>query len=537
MKSIKTNSQIKIYSDILKEGEFLLLKSVDSYFNTPFKGSPLNILTNFSGSCGEAIMDKTGKIKIFVDSRYHILVEKQVFQDIEIYKMPLGETFFEAFKKNYPQNSILHIPIDVKLSDYLMFDKYFDLRTYKIPEKYIKNYDLIKKAPVFLADKKVYKNDFSSKMNKLKKLYPKKCKIVIFNLDDICWLTNLRSFQTMNSSTFRSILYLDLKNSNYVLFLDNPSYADKIENLKYMKLSAFKNFINSIDDEIEFRYQDITLDNFLSIKKPKEDKKSCLSLISSVKLKSEIDYLKKCYKKLDTAILSFKNKLRIGLSECDLVKIFEEELLKTGAISTSFKTILSLNENTASIHYSSYDKNKILNDESIILLDCGGYWSNGYATDITRTFYFGKNPSQLYKKIYTYVLKAFIRCYMSNETDSKKLDNMARKILSECNKDGFYFDHGLGHGIGTSVHQNPPCLSLNSKDIIMPYQVHSIEPGLYGKTKDGLQFGARIENCVYSDINYKKYSLSKFPFEELLIDYELLENIEKEFIKKWQIGM
>lgn len=537
MKNTKRNNQIKLYTDILKENEYLLLKSVDSYFKAPFKGSPLNVLTNFSGSCGEAIIDKSGKIKIFVDSRYHILVDKQVYSDVEIYKMPLGESFFDAFKKNYPKNSVLHIPIDINLNEYLELDKYFDLRTYKIPDKYVKNYDIIKNSPVFLAEKKVYKNDFLYKVNKLKKLYPKKEKLVIFNLDEISWITNLRSFQTLHSSVFRSVLYLDLKNSNYILFLDNPKVADDVDCLKYMKLNAFKDFINSIDDKIEFDYKDISLDNFLSIKKPKNEKDSCLKLISSVKLKSEIEYLKKCCKKLDTAILNFKAKLKVGLSEKDLVEIFEAELLKTGAISTSFKTILSINENTASIHYSSYDKNKILTDDSIILLDCGGYWSCGLATDITRTFYYGAKPLDIHKKVYTMVLKAFIACYISDETDAQKLDKMARDILQECNADGFYFDHGLGHGIGTSVHQNPPRLGLKSKDIIMPYQVHSIEPGLYGKTIEGLQFGVRIENCVYSDVNYKKHSLSKFSFEEVLIDYNLLNDKEKEFVKFWQNGM
>ena len=73
-----------------------------------------------------------------------------------------------------------------------------------------------------------------------------------------------------------------------------------------------------------------------------------------------------------------------------------------------------------------------------------------------------------------------------------------------------------------------------SKDEIKPYQVHSIEPGLYGKDKNGVEFGVRIENCVYQDINYERYSLSNFPFEEILIDYGILNTNEIEFVKNWQ---
>ena len=36
----------------------------------------------------------------------------------------------------------------------------------------------------------------------------------------------------------------------------------------------------------------------------------------------------------------------------------------------------------------------------------------GYATDITRVLYFGKNPKPIYKKMYTYVLKAFLTCFL-----------------------------------------------------------------------------------------------------------------------------
>ena len=534
MSSELRKKQIKYYTGLLKENEFLLLKSEDSFFKAHYEASPLNILTNFSGTEGEAIIDKKGNISLFVDTRYHILADKQVFFGINVHKMPLGETFYEAFKKCYPKKSILYVPFDIKLSDYMRLDEYFDLRTYKIPDKFLVNNDFSKKAPIFPVDKDIAVNDFLFKIKKIPKINSNNRKMLIFNLDEISYLTNLRSFQFKNSSNFRSILYLDVKNQNNILFVDKPLKLKKIEGLKYLKLSDFFDYINSIDDEIFIDYEDITLDKFLSIKKPVQNKKKTLSLLASIKQKSEIDYLYECYEKLDNAILNFKNKLKTGISEFDLVNLFESELMKTGAKSTSFKTIMTIGENSASIHYSSYDKNKILTDESLILLDCGGYWDNGYATDITRTFYFGTNPSDTYKKVYTYVLKAFVSCFLSCETDAKKLDKLAREILKPLEKEGFYFGHGLGHGIGTSVHQNPPRLSLNSKDIIKPLQVHSIEPGLYGKSIDGKEFGVRIENCVYFDIDYKRFSLSKFPFEELLIKYELLSEAEKEFVKKWQ---
>ena len=528
------DKQIKYYTELLKENEFLLLKSCDTYFKNHYSSSPLAILTGFLGSEGEALIDKNGKIKIFVDTRYHLSVDKQVFSDIEVYKMPLGESFIEAFKKNYPKNSILYVNNDILFKKYIELDEYFDLRRYTLKKSFQTNKDFNKKAKIFETNKNIENYSFIEKVKKIKNTNKNISRMIIFNLDEISYLTNLRSYQMKYSSNFRSILYLDFKNSNHLLFSDKLPKEIKIEGLKFMSLDDFCAFANSLTSEVYVNLNQINLDNFLSIKHPKELKCNNVSLLASIRPISSIKELMDSFEKLDKAIFNFKKQLKTGLSEYELTKIFEKELNKQGSYGLSFKTILAIEENSASIHYSESSKNKFLKEESLILLDCGGYFNSGYATDITRTFYFGKNPKPIYKKIYTNVLKAFFACYLSKETDCKKLDSLARKMLKEFEKEGFYFAHGLGHGIGTSVHQNPPTLSMLSNDIIKPYQVHSIEPGLYGKNKENIEFGVRLENCVYSDLNFNKISLSKFPFEDVLIDYSLLDEKEKEALKIWQ---
>ena len=529
----KREEELKYYTDFIKEGELLLLPSKDPYFKSHYSSSPLSVLTKFKGTAGEAIIEKNGKITLFVDTRYHLLAQKQAYKDVEIYKLNLGETFFEGFQKKFPKNSILHVNSNIDLVEYLTYDKYFDLRKYTPEEKKLKNKDIDKNAKIFLANKKIETKDFNYKIKKLKKLNPNCEKMIIFNLDNIAYLTNLRSYQMKYSSLFQAVLYLDLKNSNYILFTKTKPEA-LIPNLKFEKLSQFKNFIKSQKDEILINPNEVTLEDFLNIKKPKEFLFQNLNLISTIKTTSEIEHLKKANKKIDSTLSAFKKRLKTGLSEYDLANIFEEELISKGGICPSFQTILALDENSASIHYSNYDKKKKIKKENLILLDCGGYFEGGLATDVTRVFYFGKNPKPIYKKIYTAVLKAFIACFNSTSTNSGELDFLAREILKPYEKQGFYFNHGLGHGIGTSVHQNPPRLALASKDTIKPYQVHSIEPGLYGKDEEGNEFGIRIENCVYFDLNYKRHSLTKFEFEDILIDENELNETEKDFIKNWQ---
>ena len=529
--------QIKFYTDLLDEDSILLLKSTDEFYKCHYTGSPLNILTGFSGTAGEALIDSKGNITLFVDTRYHILADKQAHKDIKIVKMPLSETFFDAFKKNYKKGTKLFVYDDILLSDYLNYDSYFDLRKYKLNKNFTKNLDIDESKPLFEVSSSIEKNDFINKIDKYKKTNPTVERLLIFNPDIISYFTNLRSFKCLYSSNFKSVLYLDFNMQNHILFVENVNEIKniKIDKLKIMPLAEYYDFVNNIDSDIYINYKDITLDKFLSIKKPKQVKNDNLPLIVSIKPMSVIEHLKDSFSKLDNAIYNFKSKIKAGLSEWELAQIFDKELKSAGAIAPSFKTLLAIDENSASIHYSSYDKNKILKDESVLLLDCGGYYEAGYATDITRTFYFGNNPKPIHKKIYTSVLKAFLTCYLSKNTNAKELDSMARKILSPFYDDGFNFNHGLGHGIGTSVHQNPPVLSTVSTDIIKPYQVHSIEPGLYGKSiSQGVEFGIRMENCVYSDIEYNKISLSKFPFEEVLIDYSMLNIIEMETVKAWQ---
>ena len=194
---------------------------------------------------------------------------------------------------------------------------------------------------------------------------------------------------------------------------------------------------------------------------------------------------------------------------------------------------MAKDKNSALAHYSKSSKEEIIKDGSLVLIDCGAYYEGGLATDITRVFVKGQ-PSELQKKVYTTVLKAFLHAFNfdSDEFCGYEVDALARKIFENNSIEGFEFNHGLGHGIGISVHEAPPNLSKNeiAKVKIEENMCFTIEPGLYNKE----HFGVRLENSCYFQ-NGKINSFVNMCYENKLIDYDMLTVQEMEWLGKFEV--
>lgn len=258
--------------------------------------------------------------------------------------------------------------------------------------------------------------------------------------------------------------------------------------------------------------------------------------MKSIKTDEEINHYIDCFERTDNAVRAIRNYIESNdnLSEYDIDVQLEKEFKKYGAKSLSFKSIVAKDKNSASAHYSKSSKDEILKDGSLILIDCGAYYDGGLATDITRVFVKG-NPSELQRKVYTTVLKAFLTAFNTQITTGISgfdIDAKVRNLFEDNQISGFVFNHGLGHGLGISVHEYPPNLSCNelAKIPLEENMCFTIEPGLYNKD----YFGVRLENSCYLK-DGKIRSFVHMNYEKKLIDFNLLTEQEKEWLKEFEV--
>ena len=130
---------------------------------------------------------------------------------------------------------------------------------------------------------------------------------------------------------------------------------------------------------------------------------------------------------------------------------------------------------------------------------------------------------------------AVVLTNLNKDNTGKKIDVRARKYLR--NK-GLDYAHGTGHGVGffLNVHEGPQSISKYNNIKIEEGMILSNEPGYYKKN----HFGIRIENLIYVKKLSNKLSfenLTLAPLENDLINYQLLNKIEKDYLFKYHLSV
>ncbi len=211
--------------------------------------------------------------------------------------------------------------------------------------------------------------------------------------------------------------------------------------------------------------------------------------LRALKTKKEQDNIIRAQRISEEILSLILEKLRIGISEKEVADSIIKMLIERRVTALPFPPIVAFGKGTADIHHEPNDTK--LKKGDIVMLDFGATW-DGYCSDMTRTYFFGE-PSVPARALYEGVLTAqnkVIEALIKGEQRGDVLDSIAREYLyKKFGKKSF--PHGLGHGVGTVIHEWPT-LRPKSLDILKPGMVVTVEPGVYKKGFGGI----RIEDMI-----------------------------------------
>ena len=517
----------------------------DDYFTEYSKLNRLEVISNFSGSAGLAIILKN-KNYLFTDGRYTIQSKIESGKNFKIY----------GFEKliNCSLFKNLTLGIDPKLFTNTQIKNYF-LKHNKI--KYVEKnlIDEIKKQkehtsiPFFSLDKNIVGESINSKLNKITKYLKKnKCDYIFISApENVAWTLNIRGGDGPNSPIPNSRLIVS--KSKKILLISNLKKCKQLLKNKIIKKDEFldvntlpskilhlkgKNFI--VDDKsCSIFYENLIKSKFKIIKR--EDP---IYLLKAIKNKTEIKNMINAHILDGVALTKFlfwiKKINKKKITEVEAAKKLENfRKLNKNFLYPSFDTIAGSGKNGAIVHYrAKKEKCRTINRNDILLCDSGGQYKYG-TTDVTRTICFSKQKHSI-KNIFTKVLKGHIAVATTdiNKDDTgKKIDKRARKFLNKSNLD---YAHGTGHGVGffLNVHEGPQSITKINTVKIREGMILSNEPGYY-KTNE---YGIRIENLVYVKKIKKNLSfqnLTMAPIEKDLINFDLLTIDEKNYLFKYHL--
>jgi Xaa-Pro aminopeptidase len=198
------------------------------------------------------------------------------------------------------------------------------------------------------------------------------------------------------------------------------------------------------------------------------------------------------------------SQLHVGMTELEIAGVLEKSLRDEGSEGFPFASIVASGPRSALPHARSTDRRTVSGD--FLLMDFGAE-TNGYCSDITRTFVFGTATAEQ-REVYDVVRVANDRAAHGVRAGmtGKDADAIARDYIEQRGY-GDLFGHSLGHGLGLEVHEAPR-LARTADGALAEGAVVTIEPGIYRPGWGGV----RIEDDVFLGADGPKI-LTNFPHE------------------------
>ena len=216
--------------------------------------------------------------------------------------------------------------------------------------------------------------------------------------------------------------------------------------------------------------------------------KKTVETIRAVKDETEIEALRRAVQITDDAFAHLVEVIRPGMTEVEAAWQIEVFMRTHGASKIAFDLIVAAGPNGALPHARPGDRAIQPGEPIVIDIGCT---VDGYCSDMTRTICLGK-PSAKYLEIWNLVRQA----QEAAEADIRagvtgaEADALARDVIRDAGYAEF-FGHGLGHGVGLAVHEDPRASRL-WPEAFEAGMTLTVEPGIYLPG----EFGVRIEDLV-----------------------------------------
>lgn len=557
---------ISLQSWMAKRGlDFMYLSGADTYLSeyVPREETHRYYVTGFTGSVAHVLVPQNGKVLLFVDGRYTQQAELEVnHNDVTIRKggLNLRESLLEELEGLQNKNIILGLESDrtpfswakkfrelvrtqsirsQELADVLHYRTYHPQRNHLVSVE--------KAIPGEGADYKIAQIIKRPKQG-----------FYLSSLDQVAWATHVRGFQLPFSSPFLAKALVTEK-TIYVFHPEVFEIEDSLaQNPKLTwvctKQSGILEELSIIqtNDCLETIFYDpdgCTIDDVEILEKVFGQTHLTKVLggivhLMARKTETEMKAIRQSFDRADKSIFGALSEIRKRssnnelLTEHDLKETCERHYAHNGAICQSFNTIASFGDNSAIIHYGKASRERSYQKGEWMLLDSGGHFAPGMATDTTRTMMVdpGETPSARAQEIYTLVLKSYInahRAVFKEGTMGAVIDGLARYPMNQL---GLNYEHGTGHGVGISVHEGGVNFRANSHACLHPGQVVSLEPGLYFPGEMGCRFENIVEIIVHPQ--FPEYlcfkSLVYIGVDPKLVDQALLNEQELEWLENYE---
>lgn len=195
----------------------------------------------------------------------------------------------------------------------------------------------------------------------------------------------------------------------------------------------------------------------------------------AVKEPEELDAMRAAQAVTDAAFTHMCAFIEVGMTEQQIRAELDNFMLSNGADALSFDSIVASGPNTANPH--AIPGGRVVEPGDFVLMDYGAR-VNDYCSDMTRTVVMGA-PSDRQLEIYELVRRVHEECagFIRPGVEGREVHELAVRLITEAGY-GDYFKHGLGHGVGIEIHEQPN-LGRNAQMVLAPGHVVTVEPGVY----------------------------------------------------------